>query len=112
MDYIVYTTEGYTELPVASPTENCQIIDFLEGATDSIANLKDKYAKQLGLQTEDIHIVQYVNQESLEAINKIVKYFLTDRKAHFKDSEENESDSHIYQSLKQLANNFNIQTKT
>lgn len=60
MNYIVYTTEGYTELPVGTHIENCQIIAFEENTKLSIQELKEYYAEQLKIRCDKIFVVEYV----------------------------------------------------
>ncbi len=111
MDYILYTTEGYTELPEGKPIENCQIIDFIYGTTESTVDLKEKYAKEMALDSDDMSIFPIIKKETLEAISKVVNYLWKDEQSKYEETDDKNHDSHIFQTLKQIADDLDLQIK-
>lgn len=43
MDYVIYTTEGFTQSPNGTDIENCQILAFVNGFDGTARECLDEY---------------------------------------------------------------------
>ncbi len=109
MNYIVYTIDGYTELPIGTETDNCQIIDFVENTNLSKDEILEHYSKEFNLRRDKINAQPYIYDDCLKALQHVVKYYLNGEQKDCDKAENRNKDVHA--SLKLLATWLQLPTK-
>ncbi len=116
MKYIVYTTDGYTELPTGVERENCQIVDFVEDTAETASDIKARYVKQAGIRPDSLMVVPFVDDKTVKAIQDVLSYLWEDEERHYEEwfdensdiDNSNNSQNHIFISLKTIAETFGL----
>lgn len=86
MDYIIYTTEGYTQNKEGKDTENCQILDFKYNSINSKEEcLKEFLNENKEFNKEDIKIVSIVRDDIKELVQKLIIYSTAENLSRNKD---------------------------
>ncbi len=101
MNYIVYITEGYTELPAGNEVENCQIVNFVENSHFSRSEVLEHTATELNLRQDKMNALGYVDETHIEAIRRIINYLWDDEEKHYEEA--GNKNGHIYEDIKMLA---------
>lgn len=109
MDYIIYTTEGYTQSPTNQDVENCQIIDFLDNDNSNKAEVlseylqHDKYPIETGFDRDKMKVVSCIDDETLAALRNVVSYLWKNEKRHYEECPYSEKENHIFNQIITLA---------
>lgn len=79
MDYILYTTEGFTQTEKGEDIDNCQILDFQYGTSQTqqqcIQNyLKSYPSKETGFNDYEIRTAITINKEVCNSIRELIEY--------------------------------------
>ncbi|HQP03329.1 MAG TPA: hypothetical protein PLP11_01880 [Bacteroidales bacterium] len=109
MDYIIYTTEGYTESPNNTIIENCQIIDFIFDDNSIKEEVIDEFIQnnnlieEWGFDKDKLKVLACIDDETLSALQQLVNYCWRDEKLHFNESSKKEQKNHIFNQISKLA---------
>lgn len=104
-EYLFYSIEGVTFPPDKNADiENCQVLGCSKGIDKSIAlqNLliENPWIKESQFDVSKIIGVQILNQDTKQALRKLVDYLWNDEKKHFEES--GRSANHIFVIIEQL----------
>lgn len=84
MDYLIYTSEGFTQTEKGEDINNCQILDILYDSNLTEKECLQQYLSnhniaETGFHPEEIKITTVINEEILQSLREIVRY-LNERK--------------------------------
>ncbi len=88
MKYIVYTIEGYTELPVGTEVENCQIVDFVDKTCENEAEILKQYAEKFKIRQDLLRVIPWVDSDTISDIKQVMSYLWEIEQKHFEESEK------------------------
>ena len=111
MEYLFYTSEGYTETPSGKPVENLQILGETEGTSLDEAYkklLKDNHWIIEGNFTEEETKCKIlISKEMIESIKSVVEYLWRDEKRRYSETEKF-IENPIFPYLQQIRKYFNL----
>ena len=103
-EFIIYTTEGFTQDPNGNDIENCQVLGITQGKDEGEA--KDNLLKnnpwiaEAGFSRSKFIVRQLLTNDEHTAIKEVLDYLWEDEERHFE--EWGEPENHIFHILKQL----------
>ena len=103
-EFIIYTTEGFTQDTNGNDIENCQMLGIAKGkdkleAKDNL--LKDNpWIIETGFDKSEFIIRQLMTDEERAAIKKVIDYLWKDEERHWE--EWGKPKKHIFHVLKRL----------
>ena len=105
-EYIIFTTEGYTEAPNNNvEVNNCQLLGRTKGKNkeEAINNLliENAWISECGFSKESFIVEQIVTKEMSADIQKVVEYLWDDEERHYQEC-GNYPKNHIFRVLKRL----------
>ena len=109
MDYIVYTTEGFTQSPTGVDVENCQIIDFIYDDNSVKEEViyeylqSDDFCLKSGFNKDKLKVVSCINDETLGALYDVVRYLWNKEKKDFQEVKDEKKADHIFNKIETLA---------
>lgn len=79
MDYIIYTTEGFTEKNTGDSIENCQILDFQYDSNLTPSKCLNQYLTEnqlevSGFDASELRVAISIDENVCAAMKDIVKY--------------------------------------
>lgn len=91
MDYIIYTTEGYTQTPNGEDIENCQILDIQYNSCLSKQECLKQYlienpTNKIGFNKYETKVVVGMSDAICHSMKEMVS-FIQKRKAEIQDGE-------------------------
>ena len=98
-EYIIYTTEGFTQDPNGNDIENCQVLGraFGNNPEEAEENLlkENPWINEAGFNRSEFFIKQLLTEEQHADIKAVIEYLLA-------DEEREDKDNHIFNVLKRL----------
>lgn len=108
-EYLIFTTEGFTESPDNIEVENCQLLGRVTAESKDYAkrNLKKEHAwlEEIGFDVDDVIVEQVFTKENKKDLKQLLDYLWKDEEKHFEES--NYPQDHIFRTilkLRQLCN--------
>ena len=79
MDYLIYTSEGFTQTEKGKDIENCQILDILYNSELSKKECLQQYLSnhniaEMGFHSDEIKITTIINDDILQSLKQVVRY--------------------------------------
>lgn len=103
-EYIIYTTEGFTQDPNGNDIDNCQVLGRAYGNNPEEAEnnlLKDNpWIIEAGFDKSEFTTVQLLSDEDKVAIKEVLDYLWDEEERHYK--ENGMPDNHFFPVLKLL----------
>ena len=91
MDYLIYTSEGFTQTEKGEDIDNCQILDILYDSELTKQECLQQYLSnhniaEMEFHSEEIKITTVINDDILQSLKQVVRY-LNERKSVILDEE-------------------------
>lgn len=103
-EYLIYTTEGFTQSPDEIDIENCQILGRIiaenKNQAKELLKKENPWIEEIGFDIENAFVQQVLSKENKEDLKKLLDYLWDDEKSNFE--EDNYSQDHIFRTMSKL----------